>query len=191
MPTTLRDRHRAHAPASRLFSVRTFAAVLGTVEIIAALLIVIGPLAPRISVIGSAMGVLLFLSTLSFLLTTPGVTAAPGIPGAVGAAGPVSAQGPRTAERLAVDAGRLPRRRPAAPQRAWRRGAQVIVAGISQLAGKRPCIAALSSGSRQPGQPGARQPQRAARVGGNPAVIGSLPPGTPAVFEAASGWTPR
>ena len=58
------------------FSVRTFAAVLGTLEIIAALLIAIRPLFPRLSVIGSAMGILLFLSTLSFLFTTPGVTVA-------------------------------------------------------------------------------------------------------------------
>jgi uncharacterized membrane protein YkgB len=74
----------AHSPIFswlyHIFSVRTFSAVLGTVEIIAALLIAIGPLAPRISVIGSAMGVLLFLSTLSFLFTTPGVTVAPGFP---------------------------------------------------------------------------------------------------------------
>jgi uncharacterized membrane protein YkgB len=62
------------------FSVRTFAAVLGSLEIIAALLIAIRPLFPRVSVIGSAMGVLLFLSTLSFLFTTPGVTAASGFP---------------------------------------------------------------------------------------------------------------
>jgi Protein of unknown function, DUF417 len=41
----------------------------GSLEIVAALLIAIRPLAPRISVIGSAMGVLLFLSTLSFLIT--------------------------------------------------------------------------------------------------------------------------
>ena len=59
---------------------RTFAAVLGSLEIVAALLIAIRPLAPRISVIGSAMGVLLFLSTLSLLFTTPGVTAASGFP---------------------------------------------------------------------------------------------------------------
>src|SRR5258708_8041515 len=62
------------------FSVRTFAAVLGSLEIVAALLIAVRPLAPRISVIGSAMGLLLFLSTLSFLFTTPGVTAAGGFP---------------------------------------------------------------------------------------------------------------
>src|SRR5215471_6088750 len=60
-----------------IFSVRAFAAVLGSLEILAALLIAIRPLAPRLSVIGSAMGVLLFLSTLSFLFTTPGATAAP------------------------------------------------------------------------------------------------------------------
>src|SRR5215472_11124177 len=62
------------------FSVRTFAAVLGSLEIIAALLIAIRPLFPRLSVIGSAMGILLFLSTLSFLFTTPGVTVASGFP---------------------------------------------------------------------------------------------------------------
>src|SRR5260370_9492391 len=60
--------------------VRTLAAILGSLEIVAALLIAIRPLSPRISVIGSAMGVLLFLSTLSFLFTTPGVTAASGFP---------------------------------------------------------------------------------------------------------------
>ncbi len=58
------------------FSVRTFAAVLGSLEIVAALLIAVRPLFPRLSVIGSAMGILLFLSTLSFLFTTPGVTVA-------------------------------------------------------------------------------------------------------------------
>jgi uncharacterized membrane protein YkgB len=61
-------------------SVRAFAAVLGTLEVTAALLIAIRPLAPRISALGSAMGVLLFLSTLSFLFTTPGATAAGGFP---------------------------------------------------------------------------------------------------------------
>ena len=74
----------AHSPIfSWLYSiasVRAFAAALGTAEIIAALLIAIRPLAPRISVLGSAMAVLLFASTLSFLFTTPGVTAASGFP---------------------------------------------------------------------------------------------------------------
>jgi uncharacterized membrane protein YkgB len=62
------------------FSVRTFAALLGSAEIVAALLIAVRPLSPRLSVIGSAMGILLFLSTVSFLFTTPGVTAAGGFP---------------------------------------------------------------------------------------------------------------
>jgi reactive chlorine resistance protein C len=74
----------AHSPIFSwlysVLSVRTLAAILGSLEIVAALLIAIRPLSPRISVIGSAMGVLLFLSTLSFLFTTPGVTAASGFP---------------------------------------------------------------------------------------------------------------
>jgi uncharacterized membrane protein YkgB len=74
----------AHSPVFSwmygVVSVRAFAAVLGTAEIIAALLIAIRPLAPRLSAAGSAMGVLLFASTLSFLVTTPGVLAADGFP---------------------------------------------------------------------------------------------------------------
>ena len=74
----------AHSPIFSwiygVVSVRAFAAVLGTVEIIAALLIAIRPLSPRISAVGSAMAVLLFASTLSFLFTTPGATAAGGFP---------------------------------------------------------------------------------------------------------------
>src|SRR5215475_5006437 len=71
----------AHSPLLswlyNIFSVRTFAAVLGTAEITAALLIAARPWWPRVSAVGSAFGVLLFLSTLSFLFTTPGVTGAP------------------------------------------------------------------------------------------------------------------
>jgi reactive chlorine resistance protein C len=74
----------AHSPllswVYHIVSVRAFAAVLGTAEITAALLIALRPLAPRISVPGSALAVLLFLGTLSFLFTTPGVTAAGGFP---------------------------------------------------------------------------------------------------------------
>src|SRR5262249_19209605 len=74
----------AHSPVFSwiygAFSVRTFAAVLGTAEIIAALLIAARPLWPRISAVGSAMGVLLFAGTLSFLFTTPGVLAPSGFP---------------------------------------------------------------------------------------------------------------
>src|SRR5260370_8115462 len=60
-----------------IFSVRTFAAVLGTFEIFAALLIALWLLWPRASAVGGARAVLLFLGTLSFLFTTPGVTVAP------------------------------------------------------------------------------------------------------------------
>ena len=74
----------AHSPIFSwvygVVSVRAFAAVLGTGEIIAALLIAVRPLSPRISAVGSALGVLLFASTLSFLFTTPGATAAGGFP---------------------------------------------------------------------------------------------------------------
>ena len=74
----------AHSPVFSwiysIVSVRAFAAVLGTAEIIAALFIAIRPLTPRISALGSALAVLLFASTLSFLFTTPGATAASGFP---------------------------------------------------------------------------------------------------------------
>ena len=74
----------AHSPLLSwvydIFSVRTFAAVLGTAEITAAVLIALRPLSARASAVGSAFGILLFLSTLSFLFSTPGVTAAGGFP---------------------------------------------------------------------------------------------------------------
>jgi reactive chlorine resistance protein C len=74
----------AHSPLLSwvydIFSARAFSAALGTVEIIAALLIALRPLAPRVSALGSVLAVLLFLGTLSFLFTTPGVTAAGGFP---------------------------------------------------------------------------------------------------------------
>ncbi|MCI2418251.1 YkgB family protein [Saccharopolyspora sp. K220] len=49
------------------------AVLLGTMEIVAAVLIAVYPLWPRLSVGGSALAVVLFLGTLSFLFTTPGV----------------------------------------------------------------------------------------------------------------------
>jgi uncharacterized membrane protein YkgB len=65
-----------------VLSVNTVSKGLGTMEIIAALLIAIRPLWPRLSAVGSALAVVLFLGTLSFLFTTPGVVAthAAGIP---------------------------------------------------------------------------------------------------------------
>jgi uncharacterized membrane protein YkgB len=56
-----------------LMSVRGFSAVLGVVEVAIALLIAARPFSPRASVLGSALAVGMFLTTLSFLVTTPGV----------------------------------------------------------------------------------------------------------------------
>jgi len=65
-----------------VFSFTTFARGLGTMEIVAALLIAVRPLWPRASAVGSLLAILLFVGTLSFLFTTPGVVAthAAGIP---------------------------------------------------------------------------------------------------------------
>lgn len=59
-----------------LFPVTFVAYALGTMEIVAALLITLRPRWPRASAAGSALAVQLFLGTLSFLFTTPGVVVA-------------------------------------------------------------------------------------------------------------------
>jgi uncharacterized membrane protein YkgB len=68
----------AHSPFMgwlyHLFSVNTFSSLLGVFEVAAAVLLAIKPLAPRLSIVGSAMAVLLFLGTASFLFTTPGIS---------------------------------------------------------------------------------------------------------------------
>src|SRR5262245_23549167 len=56
-----------------IFSVRTFAAVLGALEICIALLIVLRPWKPALSLAGGLAASGLFLTTLTFLLTTPRV----------------------------------------------------------------------------------------------------------------------
>jgi uncharacterized membrane protein YkgB len=63
-------------------SVTMVARGLGTMEIVAAILIALRPVSPRASAVGSALAIVLFLGTLSFLFTTPGVVAthAAGIP---------------------------------------------------------------------------------------------------------------
>jgi uncharacterized membrane protein YkgB len=65
-----------------VFNVTTVARGLGTMEIVAAVLIALRPVWPRASAIGSALAVVLFVATLSFLFTTPGVVAshAAGLP---------------------------------------------------------------------------------------------------------------
>lgn len=56
-----------------VFSANTIAWGLGTLEIVAALLITTRPISARFSAVGSAMAIVLFSGTLSFLFTTPGV----------------------------------------------------------------------------------------------------------------------
>jgi reactive chlorine resistance protein C len=67
----------AHSPLMSwvygLLSVRAFSAVLGVVEVAIAVLIAARPFAPWVSAVGSALAVVMFLTTLSFLVTTPGV----------------------------------------------------------------------------------------------------------------------
>src|ERR1700739_4382716 len=66
----------AHSPLMSwvygLMSVRGFSTVLGVVEVTIALLIAARPFSPRVSALGSALAVGMFLTTLSFLVTTPG-----------------------------------------------------------------------------------------------------------------------
>src|SRR5262249_43539588 len=52
---------------------RGFSAVLGVVELAIAILIAVRPFSPQAAVLGSALAVGMFLTTLSFLATTPGV----------------------------------------------------------------------------------------------------------------------
>ena len=56
-----------------VFNVSTVARGLGTLELVAAILICCRPLSARLSAVGSAMAIVLFCGTLSFLVTTPGV----------------------------------------------------------------------------------------------------------------------
>jgi uncharacterized membrane protein YkgB len=74
----------SHSPLMSWFydilGVRAVAATLGTVQIVVALMIAIRYLSPRLSALGSAMAVVLFIGTLSLLFTTPGVTTAGGFP---------------------------------------------------------------------------------------------------------------
>ncbi|GLE52195.1 YkgB family protein [Mycobacterium montefiorense] len=56
-----------------IFPVYTFSVLLGVVEVSAAALLAIKPLAPALSIGGSLLAILLFVATISFLFTTPGV----------------------------------------------------------------------------------------------------------------------
>ena len=59
--------------AYAVFSVRTFSAILGVVELFLGVLILLRPVAPKISAFGSLGAIVMFLLTMSFLLSTPGV----------------------------------------------------------------------------------------------------------------------
>jgi len=56
----------------RLLSVRLFSDLLGIVEIAIAVMIGLRSWSARIAAVGSAMAVVMFLTTLSFLFSTPG-----------------------------------------------------------------------------------------------------------------------
>jgi reactive chlorine resistance protein C len=56
-----------------IFSVTTFSALLGVLEVSAAVLLAVKPWAPRTSAVGSVIAIGLFIATLSFLFTTPDV----------------------------------------------------------------------------------------------------------------------
>jgi len=57
----------------QFLSPRQFGFVLGVSELSIAALIAVRPFSPRVSAVGSALAVGMFLTTLSFLLSTPGV----------------------------------------------------------------------------------------------------------------------
>ena len=59
-----------------IFTVNTFSALLGVVEITTAVLLAIKPRFPGLSVAGSVMATGIFLATISFLFTTPSVSEA-------------------------------------------------------------------------------------------------------------------
>jgi uncharacterized membrane protein YkgB len=67
----------AHSPFMgwlyNIFPVYTFSALLGVFEVTAAVLLAIKPVAPKLSIVGSVLAIVLFLATISFLFTTPGV----------------------------------------------------------------------------------------------------------------------
>ncbi|MEW6143428.1 MAG: DUF417 family protein [Thermodesulfobacteriota bacterium] len=55
-----------------ILSVRTVSNLLGTFEIVIALMIAMRPVSPRICTLGSALAACTFLTTLSFIFTLPG-----------------------------------------------------------------------------------------------------------------------
>ena len=58
--------------AYSVWSVQNFSNLLGVVELLVALFIALRPVSATLTAIGSAMGIGMFLTTLSFLFSTPG-----------------------------------------------------------------------------------------------------------------------
>jgi uncharacterized membrane protein YkgB len=56
-----------------ILPVYTFSALLGVFEVTAAVLLAVKPVAPKLSIVGSLLAIVLFLGTTSFLFTTPGL----------------------------------------------------------------------------------------------------------------------
>jgi reactive chlorine resistance protein C len=56
-----------------IFPVYTFSALLGVLEVTAAVLLAVKPVAPKLSIVGSLLAIVLFVGTTSFLFTTPGL----------------------------------------------------------------------------------------------------------------------
>jgi reactive chlorine resistance protein C len=56
-----------------VFGVETFSMMLGSVEVATAVLLVVKPWFPTLSLVGSVLAILLFVSALTFVITTPGV----------------------------------------------------------------------------------------------------------------------
>lgn len=102
----------------QLFPVNPFSVLLGVFEVTAALLLAIKPVAPKLSIIGSLMAIVLFLNTTSFLFTTLGVgeLAGGGCP-ALSLTGEFLLKDMPLAGPVAVDTRRLHPGRQAAPNR--------------------------------------------------------------------------
>lgn len=54
-------------------STKTFAGILGVIEITTGILIALRPISPRLSAIGSLAAIITFITTLTFIISTPGV----------------------------------------------------------------------------------------------------------------------
>jgi uncharacterized membrane protein YkgB len=56
-----------------VISIDDFGRLLGTAELITAVLLALKPWSPKLSVLGGTLAVAFFLGTLSFMISTPGI----------------------------------------------------------------------------------------------------------------------